>query len=51
MQGGPDGRPERSATRSELRRLTEARIDALPDAFRSVFVLRAVEEISADETA
>jgi RNA polymerase sigma-70 factor (ECF subfamily) len=51
MQDDPDGRPERSAMRGELRRLMEARIDALPDAFRSVFVLRAVEEMSVEETA
>jgi len=48
--------PEHDATaaaaeRSELRRLIEARIDALPDAFREVFVLRAVEELSVEETA
>ena len=44
---GPDTRAERS----EIRRLLEAKIDALPDAFRSVFVLRALEELSVEETA
>lgn len=44
-------RPEDQALRADLRRILEARIDALPDAFRSVFVLRAVEEMSVDETA
>ena len=39
------------AERIELRRLLEAKIDALPDAFRAVFVLRALEELSVDETA
>jgi RNA polymerase sigma-70 factor (ECF subfamily) len=29
----------------------EARIDLLPDAFRSVFMLRAVEELSVEEVA
>jgi RNA polymerase sigma-70 factor, ECF subfamily len=43
--------PERSAMRIELRRLLEARIDALPDAFRVVFVLRALEELTVEETA
>jgi RNA polymerase sigma-70 factor (ECF subfamily) len=43
--------PERTAGRAELRRLLEARIDSLPDAFRAVFVLRAVEELSVEETA
>ena len=43
--------PETSAARSELRRLLEAQIDALPDAYRTVFVLRAVEELSVEEAA
>jgi RNA polymerase sigma-70 factor (ECF subfamily) len=43
--------PEQSARRAETRRLLEARIDELPDAFRAVFVLRAVEELSVEETA
>jgi RNA polymerase sigma-70 factor (ECF subfamily) len=34
-----------------MRRLLESRIDRLPDAFREVFVLRAVEEMSVEETA
>jgi RNA polymerase sigma-70 factor, ECF subfamily len=29
----------------------ETRIDALPDAFRAVFMLRAVEELSVEGTA
>lgn len=43
--------PEEAAAGRETRRLIEAAIDALPDAFRSVFVLRAVEQLSTDETA
>jgi RNA polymerase sigma-70 factor, ECF subfamily len=43
--------PESSALRAETRRLLEAQIDALPDAYRTVFVLRAVEEMSVEETA
>ncbi len=44
-------RPEHAAHRAEMRHLLEARIDALPDAFRAVFVLRAVEELSVEDTA
>ncbi|MGE5131066.1 MAG: RNA polymerase sigma factor [Sphingomonadaceae bacterium] len=43
--------PERAAERAQTRRLIEAKIDALPDTFRAVFVLRAVEELSVEETA
>lgn len=43
--------PECFAMRAELRRLLEARIDALPESFRTVFILRDVEEMSVDETA
>ena len=37
--------------RAELRGLLERRIDALPEQFRVVFVLRDVEEMSVEETA
>lgn len=47
----PDRQPERAAMRGEVRRLMEARIDLLPDAFRTVFMLRAVEELSVEEVA
>jgi RNA polymerase sigma-70 factor (ECF subfamily) len=43
--------PQRQAERSEIRQVLEAKIDALPDNFRAVFVLRALEELSVDETA
>jgi RNA polymerase sigma-70 factor (ECF subfamily) len=43
--------PEASAMQSEARRIIEARIDELPDAFRTVFILRAIEELSVEETA
>lgn len=43
--------PQSSAERAELRKLLEKRIDALPDAYRPVFVLRAVEELSVEEVA
>ena len=44
-------RPEQAAGRGELRRLLEARIDRLPEDFRAVFVLRALEDLSVEETA
>ena len=43
--------PEHAAARGEVRVLLESRIDALPDAYRAVFMLRAVEELSVEETA
>ncbi len=43
--------PERAAMRAEARALLEKKIDALPDIFRIVFVLRAIEEISVEEVA
>ena len=43
--------PQGSAERGEVRQLLERKIDALPDSFRAVFVLRALEELSVDETA
>jgi RNA polymerase sigma-70 factor (ECF subfamily) len=43
--------PERLAVSGELRRLLAAAVDALPDEFRAVFVLRAVEGLSTAETA
>jgi len=46
-----DSGPEQDAQRAELRRLLERRIDALPDDYRAVFVLRALEELSVEETA
>jgi RNA polymerase sigma-70 factor, ECF subfamily len=49
LEDEPDHRPECAAMRSELRRLMEQRIDRLPQAFRTVFMLRAVEELSVEE--
>lgn len=43
--------PEDQVTQNELRALLEAAIDALPEGYRAVFVLRCVEELSAAETA
>jgi RNA polymerase sigma-70 factor (ECF subfamily) len=43
--------PEDAALRAETRKLLESRIDALPDRYRTVFVLRAVEDLSVQQTA
>jgi RNA polymerase sigma factor (sigma-70 family) len=48
----PDGdTPDQALGRSQMRALLERKLDALPEAFRMVFVLRAVEEMSVEETA
>ena len=51
MDDSLTGRPEHATLRAETRRLLEAKIDLLPEAFRTVFMLRAVEEMSVEETA
>lgn len=43
--------PETAMARQEIRDVLEQAVDALPDGFRSVFVLRDVEGLSAEETA
>ena len=43
--------PEHIAARREIRRIVEQAIDALPPAFRVVFVMRVIEQMSGDETA
>ncbi len=49
MSDDPENQPERLAARAQTRRLIEAKIDALPDQYRAVFVLRAVEEMTVEE--
>ena len=51
MKESATEQPERAAIRAQARRLLEAKIDELPDAFRTVFVLRAIEEMTVEETA
>jgi RNA polymerase sigma-70 factor (ECF subfamily) len=51
MEADDDQRPDMAASRAEMRRLMEARIDQLPDPFRTVFMLRAVEEMPVEEVA
>ncbi len=43
--------PVETALRAELRRLLEKTIDELPVAFRTVFVMREVEDMTVEETA
>lgn len=45
----PAAGPEEAAMAGEARALLERRIDALPDLYREVFMLRAVEELSVEE--
>lgn len=47
----PERSPENSIERRQVRALVEARIALLPEAFRCVFMLRAIEEMSVDEVA
>lgn len=47
-----DGRrPDWIVARAQMRGLLERKLDQLPEAFRLVFVLRSVEELSVEETA
>lgn len=43
--------PDTALARAQLRSLLEGKLDALPEGFRTVFVLRCVEELSVEETA
>jgi len=43
--------PDRALLRAELRAVLERKLDELPESFRTVFVLRCVEELSVEETA
>ena len=45
------GPPENAMLRAEMRRLIERKIDALPEGYRTVFMLREVEDMSVEETA
>jgi RNA polymerase sigma-70 factor (ECF subfamily) len=47
--GVPD--PEELAAMQEIRHLVERAIDELPEAYRTVFMMRAVEQLSTAETA
>lgn len=46
-----DNQPDNELANEQLTRLLESSIDTLPDTFRSVFMLRAIEQCSVRETA
>jgi RNA polymerase sigma-70 factor (ECF subfamily) len=46
----PEADPERRAYAAELHRVLEAAVDALPDGYRAVFMLRDIEGLSTSET-
>ncbi len=50
-QADPGESPESETIRGDIRRLLERKIDDLPVAFRTVFILREVGDLSAEETA
>jgi len=43
--------PDDALARSQVRALLERKLDALPELFRIVFVLRSIEEMTVEETA
>lgn len=47
----PNEQPEDAILRAQVRHLIEEKIDQLPDVFRTVFVLRGVEELTVAEAA
>jgi RNA polymerase sigma-70 factor (ECF subfamily) len=47
----PEPGPEERAGSGELRKFLEHAVDALPEVFRSTFVLRSIENLSVAETA
>ncbi len=46
---GPD--PEKDASALEMRAILEDAVAALPETYRTVFVLRSIEDMSTEETA
>jgi RNA polymerase sigma-70 factor (ECF subfamily) len=46
-----DRGPEQAALRGQVREMMEKRIDLLPEVYRTVFMLRAVEEMSVEDVA
>lgn len=47
----PGASPEAAVARGELRELLQSAVEGLPPIYRSVFILRAVQEMSVEETA
>jgi RNA polymerase sigma-70 factor, ECF subfamily len=46
-----DGNPEQQYSQEELRAILDKAVQSLPPLFRTVFVLRDIEELSTEETA
>lgn len=51
MRGSQPASPDAGLAREQLRQLLEKAVAGLPDAFRSVFVLREIEGLNVEETA
>jgi len=51
MSDQPDDSPEKHAERRELVGVLESAVDALPEIYRVVFMMREVEQLSTTETA
>lgn len=51
MRGSEPVRPDAAMVRQQLRAMIEQAVAGLPDSFRTVFVLREVENLSVGETA
>jgi RNA polymerase sigma-70 factor, ECF subfamily len=51
MRGSDAEMPDVTAAREQVRKLLEQAVAALPDPFRTVFVLREIEGMSSEETA
>lgn len=51
MRGSATEPPDVSVARQQVRKLLEQAVAALPDSFRTVFVLREIEGLSGEETA
>lgn len=47
----PAGNPETDAATLEMRAILEAAVAALPESYRTVFILRSIEDLSTAETA
>lgn len=50
MRGSEPALPDAALAREQLRQLLERAVAALPDSFRTVFVLREVEGLSVEDT-
>jgi RNA polymerase sigma-70 factor (ECF subfamily) len=51
MRGSEPERPDVALAREQVRKLLEQAVGELEEPFRTVFVLRAIEGLSGDETA